>query len=59
MKGLIGYLGTGLMVLGAVLLAVLHLLHLTFINSLLLLPLALIVGGIFLHVWTLKRQSRY
>ena len=37
----------------------LHLLRFTFINSLLLAPLFLIIAGIILHVYLLKKQSNY
>ncbi len=47
------------MALGTVLLAVLHVLNLTFVNALLFLPLLLIMAGIIIHVYMQKRQSRY
>lgn len=47
------------MALGTVLLAVLHVLNLTFVNALLFLPLLLILVGIIIHVYMQKRQSRY
>ena len=49
----------GLIVLGVVLLAALHLLHLTIINQLLLPPLVFIIAGIMLHVRAVKKESRY
>ena len=49
----------GLIFLGVALLVVLHLLHFTFINTLLLVPLFLILIGIILHVWMMKRDSVY
>ena len=52
-------LGLGLVILGVALLVVLHLLHFTFVNMLLLVPLFLILAGIILHVWMMKRDSLY
>ena len=52
-------LGLGLILLGVVLLLVLHLLHLTFVNTLLLVPLIFILAGIVFHVWMMKRDSLY
>ena len=48
-----------LIVLGVVLLAVLHVLHLTFINMLLVVPLLLIITGLVVHITVQKRQSKY
>ena len=59
MKRLKNTLGLMLMALGTVLLAVLHVLNLTFVNALLFLPLLLIMAGIIIHVYMQKRQSRY
>ena len=59
MKRLKNTLGLMLMALGTVLLAVLHVLNLTFLNALLFLPLLLIMAGIIIHVYMQKRQSRY
>ena len=59
MKRLKNALGLMLMVLGTVLLAILHVLNLTFVNALLFLPLLLILAGIIIHVYMQKRQSRY
>ena len=50
MKWLKKHLGMGMMAAGTAVFAALQLLHLTFVNVLLLLPLALIVAGAFLHV---------
>ena len=49
----------GLMFVGVVLLVALHLLHLTFVNMLLLIPLGLILLGLVLHVLAIKHESRY
>ena len=49
----------GLMLVGVTLLVVLHLQHLTFVNMLLFIPLGLILLGLVLHVWAMKRESRY
>ncbi len=59
MKRLKNTLGLMLMALGTVLLAVLHVLNLTFVNALLFLPLLLIMAGIIIHVYMQKRESRY
>ena len=59
MKRLKNALGLMLMVLGTVLLAILHVLNLTFVNALLFLPLLLILVGIIIHVYMQKRESRY
>ncbi len=47
----------GLMILGVALLTALHLLHLTFVNMLLLIPLLLILAGAVLHVLAMKRET--
>ncbi|MBR4898889.1 MAG: hypothetical protein IKZ48_08905 [Prevotella sp.] len=44
---------------GVLMLAVLHLVHYTFINALLIIPLMFIIGGIIWHVYCLKKQSPY
>lgn len=59
MKYLKSYVGLVLIAIGVLFLAGLHLFHFTFVNTLLLIPLCLIVAGIVIHVWILKRQSRY
>ena len=59
MKWLKDHIGTGLMLLGTALLLAVHLLRLTFVNSLLVVPLLLILLGLLLHVRSLKRQSSY
>ena len=59
MKFLKKYIGLGLISSGAMLLVILHLLHLTFINFLLLIPLFLMLLGTLLHVWMMKRESSY
>lgn len=53
------YLGLGIMAVGVILLVVLHLVNITFINLLLILPLCFILGGLILYVWGAKRESRY
>ena len=59
MKKLKNGLGLMLIVLGSVLLVVLHVLHLTFVNTLLMMPLAMIVAGAVMMVYRQKRQSIY
>ena len=53
------YLGLILMAIGVVSLTLLQVFHLTFLNVLLLLSLALVAVGLVVHVWLLKRQSNY
>ena len=48
-----------LMVAGVALLVGLHWYHFTFVNLLLLVPLALILTGVLLHTWAMKRDSTY
>jgi len=59
MKTVKKHIGMGLIVLGVVLLVVLHLLHLTFLNTLLSVPLLLVLTGCFLHVRFQKHESSY
>ena len=47
------------MLVGVLLLVVQHLLHFTMENELLTIPICLIVIGIVVYVWGLKRDSRY
>ncbi len=53
------YVGLAYMLLGVVLMVVLHIYGLTFSNFLLIVTLLLVLLGFVIHVWTLKRQSRY
>jgi len=53
------YLGIGLIFAGILLLVLLYLMHLTFLNTLLYIPLTFIILGLFVHIWQLKRQSQY
>ncbi len=59
MKWLRDHLGMGLMLLGTTLLLAVHLLRLTFVNALLIVPFVLILLGLLLHVRAIKRQSQY
>ena len=59
MKFLTKYIGLGLILAGVALLVTLHVLHVTFVNMLLLIPLFLIVSGIVCHIWAMKCQSNY
>ncbi len=59
MKWLRNHLGMGLMLLGTVLLLTVHLLRLTFVNALLIVPFVFILLGLLLHVRAIKRQSQY
>lgn len=47
------------MVVGVAMLAALHLLHMTFGNVLLFIPLLIILMGVVLHVRFVKSQSSY
>lgn len=53
------YLGLTLIVVGVLMLVGLKLVRLTFVNLLLRVPLLLVIAGVVLHVWQLKRESRY
>ena len=59
MKWLKKHIGMGLIIVGVALLTTLHVLHLTFVNMLLLIPLSFILVGLFLHVRAIKKESRY
>ena len=59
MKFLRKYGGIALMLLGVAVLAALHLTGFTIVNQLLLVPLVLILAGLILSVWSVKRESRY
>ena len=59
MKRIKKSLGLAFMALGTVLLVVLHVFRLTFVNALLLTPLALVFLGLVLYVWALKQESKY
>ena len=59
MKFFKNYGGIMLISAGVLILAVLHAVHFTIINALLILPLLLIIGGIIWHVYWLKKQSPY
>lgn len=53
------YTGIAFLVLGTAGLLLLHYFGLTFTNRLLLVPFVFILLGAVLHVWALKRQSKY
>jgi uncharacterized membrane protein len=59
MKSFLKHLGLALILLGVVLFVVLHLMSLTFITKLLLMPFIMVLGGTVLYVWQLKRESKY
>lgn len=59
MKFLKNYGGIVLIFMGVLMLAVLHLVHFTFINALLIVPLLMIIAGVVFHVYRQKRQSAY
>lgn len=59
MKSFLKHLGLALILLGVVLFVVLHLMSLTFITKLLLIPFIMVLGGTVLYVWQLKRESRF
>ena len=59
MKFFKNYGGITLISAGVLILAVLHAVHFTIINALLIIPLLLIIGGIIWHVYWLKKQSPY
>ena len=53
------YLGLGLVVVGVLLLVVLKVVRLTFVNTLLLAPLFIIIIGVVLYVWAMKKENLY
>lgn len=53
------YVGLTYMLMGVALMVALHVYGLTFSNFLLLVTLGLVLLGFVVHVWTLKRESRY
>ena len=59
MKFILKYSGLALILLGVLLLAALYLLHFTFVNVVLLTPFFIILAGVVLQVWMMKRESRY
>jgi Ca2+/Na+ antiporter len=59
MKFLKNYGGIVLIFMGVLMLTVLHLVHFTFINALLIVPLLMIIAGVVFHVYRQKRQSAY
>ena len=59
MKFLLKYSGLALIFLGVLLLVVLHMLNFTFVNVVLLTPFFIILAGVVLQVWMMKRESRY
>lgn len=59
MKSIKKYAGLSILLLGITLLVLLHVLHLNFINTLLMLSLGLMIVGLVLHVWARKNESRY
>ena len=59
MKSFLKYLGLALILLGVSLLVALHLLHITFITKLLLIPFIMVMAGVVIYVWQLKRESKY
>lgn len=59
MRRLKKYSGLLLMVVGVAMLAALHMLHMTFVNVLLFVPLLIILMGVVMHVRYVKSQSSY
>jgi len=53
------YAGLFLIIMGVLALLVLQLVHFTMINALLLPPFIIIIIGVLLYVWGLKRESLY
>ena len=53
------YAGLVFMSLGVLMLLLLHLFGFTFSNRLLLIGIGLVLTGLFLYVWVLKKESRY
>ena len=59
MKLLVKYSGIALIILGVLLFSTLQILHFTFVNIVTFIPLAIVIVGVSLHVWSKKRESRY
>ena len=59
MKFIAKYGGFALILIGVLLFVTLQLLHFTFVNFITFTPLALVIGGVALHVWMKKRESSY
>jgi len=53
------FAGIALVVFGVLMLIVINLVHLTFLNILQLVPLIIIIIGVVVHVWLLKKESSY
>ena len=53
------YIGLAFMCLGVALLVALHIYGITFSNRLLLITLSFVLLGFVIHVWTMKKESRY
>jgi Kef-type K+ transport system membrane component KefB len=53
------YLGYSLVLLGCLGLILLYLMHLAFVNSLLIASLLIIITGVVVQVWKEKRESNY
>ena len=59
MKLLVKYSGIALIILGVLLFSTLQILHFTFVNIVTFIPLVIVIVGVSLHVWSMKRESRY
>ena len=59
MKFLQKNIGIALIAVGSLMLILLQVCRFTFVNALLLLPLGIIIAGVVIHVWMIKRESRY
>ena len=53
------YTGLAFLTLGTAGLLALHIFEITFITRLLLIPFVFIILGAVLHVWAMKRESKY
>ena len=53
------YLGICLIVAGVLMLLALYFFHFTFVSQLLYTAFFIIIIGVVLHVWMLKRESAY
>jgi hypothetical protein len=53
------YAGFCLVIVGVLMLAVLFFMRITMINALLLIPLLMIITGVLLNVWGIKRETQY
>jgi len=57
--GMKRYVGLVLMAIGVILMLVLHKTGIAFLNKILIIPFLVLLAGFGIHVWMLKRESKY